>query len=248
MTPGRCSFSTIFATVSRTIIVAPVRFTPITASHCSLVSFDTAPVVLALAVLAWVAGFDTIYACQDVEFDRREGLRSLPARLGVPRALLVARVLHAAAVALLAALYVLVPLHPVYLAGVAAVAALLVYEHSLVSPGDLSRHHVTDSTESKLASFDVAFHLLPVLGSGAFGNYYQCAMIAPRIPLIDHAGDFVVVERNLRNQNDVSATSESAMQGNPAGVAAHRFHHHDAFVARRGSMETIQRVHNDIHG
>jgi 4-hydroxybenzoate polyprenyltransferase len=95
--------------------------------------------VLALAVLAWVAGFDTIYSCQDVDFDRREGLRSLPALLGPRRALIVSRVLHVAAVVLLAALYTLAPLHPIYLAGVAAVAVLLGYEHSLVSADDLSR-------------------------------------------------------------------------------------------------------------
>ena len=102
-------------------------------------SFALAPLVLGLAVAAWVAGFDAIYACQDVEFDRREGLRSLPASLGLAGALLAARLLHAAAVALLAALYWLVPLHPIYLAGVAGVALLLVYEHSLVRPHDLSR-------------------------------------------------------------------------------------------------------------
>jgi 4-hydroxybenzoate polyprenyltransferase len=98
-----------------------------------------APVVLGLAVLCWVAGFDTIYACQDVAFDREAGLHSLPARLGLPRALQVARALHVVAVMLLALVYRLAPLHPIYLAGVAGVAALLVYEHSLVSADDLSR-------------------------------------------------------------------------------------------------------------
>jgi 4-hydroxybenzoate polyprenyltransferase len=98
-----------------------------------------APVVLGLAVLCWVAGFDTIYACQDVAFDRAAGLHSLPARLGVARALQVARALHVVAVMLLALVYRLAPLHPIYLAGVAGVAALLVYEHSLVSADDLSR-------------------------------------------------------------------------------------------------------------
>jgi 4-hydroxybenzoate polyprenyltransferase len=95
--------------------------------------------VLGLAVVLWVAGFDTIYACQDVEFDRREGLRSIPARLGVARALAVARALHVGAVLLLAGLYGLVPLHPLYLAGVIVIAALLAYEHTLVSVDDLSR-------------------------------------------------------------------------------------------------------------
>jgi 4-hydroxybenzoate polyprenyltransferase len=97
------------------------------------------PIVLGLAVLAWVAGFDTIYACQDAAHDRSVGLRSLPARWGVRRALVAARGFHVAAVVLLAAVYVLVPLHPVYVLGVAAVAGLLAFEHSLVRHDDLSR-------------------------------------------------------------------------------------------------------------
>ncbi len=133
------SYTKRFTSLSHLVLGLALGIAPVGAWLAVRGRFDAAPAVLALAVLAWVAGFDTIYACQDVEFDRREGLRSLPARLGVARALLVARLLHVAAVALLAALYALVPLHPVYLAGVAAVAALLVYEHSLVSPGDLSR-------------------------------------------------------------------------------------------------------------
>jgi 4-hydroxybenzoate polyprenyltransferase len=101
--------------------------------------FEAAPLVLGLAVLLWVAGFDTIYACQDADFDRREGLRSIPARLGVARALVLARVLHALAVAALLGLYWAAPLHPLYLGGVALVALLLAWEHTLVSASDLSR-------------------------------------------------------------------------------------------------------------
>src|SRR5262249_61758120 len=81
----------------------------------------------------------TIYACQAAESDRREGLHSLPAWLGIRRALVVARGLHVVAALSLAALFWLVPLHPLYLAGVGAIAALLVYEHSLVRHDDLSR-------------------------------------------------------------------------------------------------------------
>jgi 4-hydroxybenzoate polyprenyltransferase len=99
--------------------------------------FDAPPVVLALAVLLWVAGFDTLYACQDVDFDRREGLRSLPVSLGVARALVLARAMHVGTVLLLLLLFWLVPLHPVYLAGVAGVGAILAWEHSLVRPADL---------------------------------------------------------------------------------------------------------------
>jgi 4-hydroxybenzoate polyprenyltransferase len=98
------------------------------------------PFVLGLAVLFWVAGFDILYACQDVDVDRRLGLFSVPARLGVPVALRVAMLCHAVTAGLLVALYfVAPPLGVVYLTGVAAVVALLAYEHSLVRPDDLSR-------------------------------------------------------------------------------------------------------------
>ena len=133
------SYTKRFTSLSHLVLGLALSIAPVGAWLAVRGRFDAAPLVLALAVLAWVAGFDTIYSCQDVDFDRREGLRSLPALLGIRRALTVARLLHVAAVVLLAALFVLVPLHPIYLAGVAAVAALLVYEHSLVSADDLSR-------------------------------------------------------------------------------------------------------------
>ncbi|GIW80580.1 MAG: 4-hydroxybenzoate octaprenyltransferase [Gemmatales bacterium] len=99
------------------------------------------PFVLGLAVLAWVAGFDILYACQDVDFDRQVRLNSLPAALGVRKALRIALLCHAAMVALLILFYFVAGayLGTVYLMGVAAVAGLLAYEHSLVRPDDLSR-------------------------------------------------------------------------------------------------------------
>lgn len=97
------------------------------------------PWLLALATGAWVAGFDMIYACEDIDFDRSHGLRSIPARFGVERALRLSRLFHAVAVAGLAVLAWAVPLGPVYLAGVGGVALLLAYEQSLVSAADLSR-------------------------------------------------------------------------------------------------------------
>jgi 4-hydroxybenzoate polyprenyltransferase len=133
------SYTKRFTAFSHLVLGLALSIAPVGAWLAVRGRFDAAPVILALAVLCWVAGFDTIYSCQDVDFDRREGLRSIPARLGIRRALTVARVLHVAAVILLAALYTRAPFHPVYLAGVAAVAALLVYEHSLVSADDLSR-------------------------------------------------------------------------------------------------------------
>lgn len=98
------------------------------------------PVVLGAAVLLWVAGFDIIYACQDVDYDRDRGLRSFPVRLGVPRALRLAAACHLGTVALLFLLPIAYPLLGwIYLAGIAVVALLLIYEHWLVRPDDLTR-------------------------------------------------------------------------------------------------------------
>jgi 4-hydroxybenzoate polyprenyltransferase len=94
---------------------------------------------LAIAVMAWVAGFDVLYALQDVAFDRHTGLHSIPAALGERRAILVARAFHAATVVALAAVGGAVHAGWLYWSGVAVVAALLVYEHSLVRPNDLTR-------------------------------------------------------------------------------------------------------------
>lgn len=99
------------------------------------------PTVLGLAVLFWVAGFDVLYACQDVEFDRTARLHSLPARLGIASSLRLAAGCHAVMVALLGVLaWVGQPyLGGIYLTGVVVVAGLLLYEHWLVRPDDLTR-------------------------------------------------------------------------------------------------------------
>jgi len=97
------------------------------------------PCWLGLAVFFWVGGFDIIYACQDVEFDRERGLFSLPARIGVPAALRLAMVSHGLMLVCLGALWFSAGLGPVFLAGIIGVAGLLAYEHSLVKPNDLGR-------------------------------------------------------------------------------------------------------------
>lgn len=97
------------------------------------------PWLLGAAIGAWVGGFDILYACQDLDFDRRAGLKSIPVRFGVRRSLLLSRIMHVVAVACLAGLDGLMPLGRLYVAGVALVAVLLVYEQSLVSEHDLSQ-------------------------------------------------------------------------------------------------------------
>jgi 4-hydroxybenzoate polyprenyltransferase len=97
------------------------------------------PWLLGLAIGLWVGGFDVLYACQDVEFDRAHGLRSMPVRFGVRRAITMSRVMHVATVVCMAALWPVASLPVSYLAGVAGVAVLLSYEQSLVSDSDLSQ-------------------------------------------------------------------------------------------------------------
>jgi 4-hydroxybenzoate polyprenyltransferase len=97
------------------------------------------PWLLGLAIGLWVGGFDILYACQDVEFDRGHGLRSIPARFGIATAIRLSRVMHVAAVVAMAALWKGADLPSLYLIGVAIVAVLLFYEQSLVSDTDLSQ-------------------------------------------------------------------------------------------------------------
>jgi 4-hydroxybenzoate polyprenyltransferase len=97
------------------------------------------PWLLGLAIGTWVGGFDVLYACQDLDFDRAHGLRSIPARFGVGPSLWISRCMHVITVVCLASLAFVADLGSLYLGGVAGVAVLLVYEQSLVSEHDLSQ-------------------------------------------------------------------------------------------------------------
>jgi len=97
------------------------------------------PWLLGLAIGTWVGGFDVLYACQDLEFDRAHGLRSIPVRFGIASSLLISRSMHVITVLCLAGLAWVADLGPIYLAGVVGVSLLLVYEQSLVSEHDLTQ-------------------------------------------------------------------------------------------------------------
>lgn len=97
------------------------------------------PFLLGVAIGTWVGGFDVLYACQDYDVDRREGLRSIPVKFGIPGALRVSRLMHVVTVASLAAVGLAAGLNGIYAAGVAGVTLLLIYEQSLVRADDLSQ-------------------------------------------------------------------------------------------------------------
>jgi 4-hydroxybenzoate polyprenyltransferase len=122
------------------------------------------PLLLSLVVLLWTAGFDVLYACQDYEFDREAGLRSIPARVGIPRALWIARALHFAAFTALVWLYFETRLGPVALTGVVATALLLLYQHRLVRANDLGRLNAAFFTTNAF----VSVILLVTFGSAIF--------------------------------------------------------------------------------
>ena len=110
------------------------------------------PLLLSLVVMLWTAGFDVLYACQDYEFDRREGLYSIPARVGIAPSLWIARLLHAGAFAALLALYFMANLGMLALLGVIATGALLIYQHTLVRADDLSRLNAAFFTTNAFVS------------------------------------------------------------------------------------------------
>jgi 4-hydroxybenzoate polyprenyltransferase len=133
------SYTKRFTALSHLVLGFALGIAPAAAWIAIRGSLDPTILLLTAAVLCWTAGFDIIYSCQDVDFDRRSGLRSVPQSVGVARALLLARLLHLAMVGLLLALWWILGLGWLGLGGIAVVAALLVYEHSLVRADDLSR-------------------------------------------------------------------------------------------------------------
>jgi 4-hydroxybenzoate polyprenyltransferase len=102
-------------------------------------SLDPRIVVLTAAVILWVGGFDVLYACQDCEHDRKAGLYSLPQSIGIPAAFWAARIMHLAMLGLLIWFGLLFHFHAIGWIGLCAVAALLAYEHAIISPRDLRR-------------------------------------------------------------------------------------------------------------
>lgn len=115
------------------------------------------PILLSLLVMMWTAGFDVLYACQDYEFDRKAGLHSIPARFGIKNSLWIARLFHLQAFLVLILFYLTTGLGWLALVGVVLVGSLLVYQHILVKPGDLSRMNAAFFTANAFVSVILFF-------------------------------------------------------------------------------------------
>jgi 4-hydroxybenzoate polyprenyltransferase len=133
------SFTKRFTSLSHLVLGLSLGIAPAAAWIAVRGSLDVRILLLTFAVMFWTAGFDIIYSCQDYEFDRSAGLFSLPARIGLGPALTIARLLHVLMIVALTALSAAFHLGALSIAGIAAVALLLIYEHTLVKPADFSR-------------------------------------------------------------------------------------------------------------
>ena len=133
------SFTKRFTRMSHLVLGFALGIAPAAAWIAVRGSLDPRILLLTAAVMFWTAGFDIIYSCQDYEFDLENGLFSIPKALGIARALLVAKLLHVLMIASLLVLVVQLQLGVLAVVGVVAVTALLVYEHGLVKPTDLSK-------------------------------------------------------------------------------------------------------------
>jgi 4-hydroxybenzoate polyprenyltransferase len=128
-----------FTALSHLVLGLSLAIAPVGAWIAVTGAFAPLPLVLAFAVVCWVAGFDVIYSLQDEAFDKEQGLKSIPAHLGTRRALLVSALFHAASLALLFGAFALARGGPLFGLGVVLAGAFLVRQHAIVKPGDLSR-------------------------------------------------------------------------------------------------------------
>jgi len=147
------SFTKRFTAWSHVFLGASIGLAPLASWLAIRGQFEWPPVLLSLAVMFWVAGFDVIYSLQDADFDRAAQLFSLPSRLGIAPALHISTAFHAVTVALLGVTAVLTGLGRVAFAGIAVVAAILFWEHRIVKPHDLSRVNVAFFSLNGYVSF-----------------------------------------------------------------------------------------------
>jgi 4-hydroxybenzoate polyprenyltransferase len=163
------SFTKRFTSMSHLVLGFALGIAPAAAWIAVRGSLDPRILLLTAAVMFWTAGFDIIYSCQDYEFDSESGLFSLPSKIGIGPALVLARLLHLGMIASLLLLVHVLALGALAVAGVGAVCALLVYEHSLVKANDLSR-------------VDAAFFTMNGWVSVLFFVFWAADVFLPRIP------------------------------------------------------------------
>ncbi len=163
------SYAKRFTAFAHLILGAALAISPTAAWIAVRGAIDSeVPLLLSLLVMMWTAGFDVLYACQDYEYDRKAGLRSIPARFGIKNSLNIARIFHFQAFVVLVLLYLVTGLGWLALLGVFAVGALMIYQHTLVKPNDLSRMNAAFFTTNAF----VSVILFVTFGGAVFASKY----------------------------------------------------------------------------
>ncbi|HTX88769.1 MAG TPA: UbiA-like polyprenyltransferase [Bacteroidales bacterium] len=154
------SFTKRFTWLSHLFLGLGLALAPIGAYLAVTARFDLLPVLYSLTVIFWVGGFDIIYALQDIDFDREESLRSIPERFGIKKALWISALFHLLSVIFITVAGLLGPFHYLYWIGFALFVILMVYQHVIVRPGDLSRVNLAFFTTNGIASVIYAVFVL----------------------------------------------------------------------------------------
>jgi len=149
---GGYSFTKRFTWGSHLVLGLGLGLAPLGAWIAVAGQFNPAPVLLGLAVMSWVAGFDILYSCQDHEYDKGVGLHSIPVRFGLVGALRLARLLHAMTIVFMLAVGTVAGMRWIYFAGVGAITLLLCWEHRLVRPDDLTKVNTAFMTANSIIS------------------------------------------------------------------------------------------------
>ncbi len=146
------SYTKRFTALCHLVLGLGLSFAPIGAYIAVTGRFDVLPVLFSFAVIFWVSGFDIIYALQDIEFDRSQKLHSIPAVLGKSKALRVSELLHILSAACVIAAGINGNFHWIYWIGIAVFISMLIYQHSIVKPNDLSKVNIAFMTANGIAS------------------------------------------------------------------------------------------------
>jgi len=160
------SFTKRFTYLSHLFLGLGLALAPIGAYLAVTGQFAVLPVLYSFVVLFWVAGFDIIYALQDIDFDNSENLKSIPARIGIRPALLLSAVLHFFAVLLIIVAGLVHPFHWLYWVGCAIFTFLIIYQHLIVKPNDLSKVNLAFFTLNGIASIIYAAFVIAALFLG----------------------------------------------------------------------------------
>ena len=164
------SYTKRFTYLCHLVLGLGLSLAPIGAYLAVTGSFALLPLLFSFSVIFWVSGFDIIYALQDIDFDQSQSLYSIPSYWGLKKALTIARVLHVFSASFVIAAYFIGDFHYVYLLGLLVFVGMLIYQHSIVKPNDLSKVNIAFMTANGIASIVFSVFVITALVLQILGN------------------------------------------------------------------------------